>query len=231
MRCIRPIRREGATTRRLLREFREKKHATSPLVMLSATELARRIRAREVSSEAVVQAHIEQIQAVNPVLNAVVVERFEVSSHDLHVTRMCRILTPRAQEALREARAADRQVREAADASTLPPFLGVPCSIKECFAVKGMPNTAGLLSRTGEQFRAREDATAVERLRAAGFIPLGLTNLSELCMWYESHNLVYGRTNNPYNVACVCVWPLHGAALAAAYGGSSRWLCTQRGRE
>jgi fatty acid amide hydrolase 2 len=60
-----------------------------------------------------------------------------------------------------------------------------------------MPFTAGLYSRRG--VRATSDATAVARLRAAGAIPIGVTNTSELCMWMESSNNVYGRTNNPYD--------------------------------
>ena len=61
-----------------------------------------------------------------------------------------------------------------------------------------MPNSSGLMHRKG--IVASEDATAVKRLRAAGAIPLGVTNTAELCMWIESNNHVYGRTNNPYDV-------------------------------
>jgi len=73
----------------------------------------------------------------------------------------------------------------------------VPCSVKECFSFTGMPQTSGLISR--KNYIAKEDATTVERLRRAGAIPLGITNVSELCMWMESFNSLYGRTNNPYN--------------------------------
>ena len=59
---------------------------------------------------------------------------------------------------------------------------------------------AGLMSRKARYARAASDAAAVQRLRAAGFIPLGVTNVSELCMWYESNNKIYGRTRNPYNL-------------------------------
>jgi fatty acid amide hydrolase 2 len=79
----------------------------------------------------------------------------------------------------------------------LPPLLGVPCTIKESFAVEGMPNAAGLVHR-GE-VRARADAPAVARLRAAGAIPISVTNTSEATMWIESSNHLYGRTNNAYN--------------------------------
>lgn len=145
------------------------------LLMISATALAGRIRRGEVSSREVVDLHIEAIERVNPVLNAVVATRY--------------------QEARRAAKAADeRLANEGPD--KLPPLHGVPCTIKEAFALEGMPNTSGLQTRVGQ--RATSDATAVARLRAAGAIPLGVTNTSELCMWLESDNKVYGRSNNPY---------------------------------
>jgi len=142
----------------------------------SGTALAARIRAGEVSSREVVDAHIACIEAVNPAINAVVAERYEA--------------------ARAEADAAD-----AALASTpvdqLPPFHGVPCTIKETFAFGGMPNTGGLLARKGTT--ADADAVTVRRFREAGAIPLGVTNVSELAMWMESVNKVYGRSKNPYN--------------------------------
>lgn len=61
-----------------------------------------------------------------------------------------------------------------------------------------MPNTSGLVNR--RNVVATSDATVVSRLKQAGAIPLGVTNCSELCMWYESSNRVYGRTNNPYDL-------------------------------
>lgn len=149
-----------------------------PLLSLSATRLASLIRSGEVSSAEVVEAHIRQVERVNPTLNAMVATRFEA--------------------ARAEARAADARLRDRSEpAASLPPFLGVPCSIKESFAVAGMPHSAGLVARAG--VRASEDAITVARMREAGFIPLGVTNVSELCMWMESINRVYGRTNNPYD--------------------------------
>ncbi|MBX7193801.1 MAG: amidase [Sandaracinaceae bacterium] len=147
-----------------------------PFVTESATELARKIRTREASSVEIVEAHLSLLLRENPRLNAIVETRLA--------------------DARREAREADARVlREAAEA--LPPFLGVPCTIKESFGVDGMHQTGGLRSRTAT--RATSDAVAVKRLRAAGAIPLGTTNVSELCMWMESENRLYGRTNNPYD--------------------------------
>ena len=151
--------------------------ALDELLTLSGVELARRIRAREVSSRAVVEAHIARIEAVNPILNAVVARRYD--------------------RARAEADAADATIAAAGPGATLPPYLGVPCTIKECFALDGMPQSSGLVAR--KDVIARDDATTVARMRAAGAIPLGVTNVSELCMWYESNNRVYGRTNNPYD--------------------------------
>ncbi|MFW5878958.1 MAG: amidase [Myxococcota bacterium] len=127
------------------------------------------------SARDVLEAHIERIRRVNPVLNAMVRDRFEAARE--------------------EADAADASVRSGA--GPLPWFYGVPCSIKEAFALSGMPQTGGLLVRKGHV--APRDATAVARIRGAGAIPMGVTNVSELCMWFESSNRVYGRTNNPYD--------------------------------
>ena len=143
---------------------------------LSAVELARRIRRRELSSHEVVLAHVRRAQRVNPTLNAIVRDRYAA--------------------ALDDAKRADQRLASG-HADPLPPFFGVPCTVKEAFAFEGMPNTGGLVARKGRT--ASRDAVTVARLRAAGAIPLGVTNVSELCMWLESANRVYGRTNNPYD--------------------------------
>ncbi|HEX8951616.1 MAG TPA: amidase family protein, partial [Polyangia bacterium] len=144
-----------------------------------------------------VEAHVDRIRAVNPRLNAVVAERF--------------------QAAREEARRADEQTRTTPKAK-LPPLHGVPCTIKEAFALTGMPNSGGLVSRSG--VRATSDATTVSRLRAAGAIPLGVTNTSELCMWYESNNRVYGRTNNPYDPSRIVGGSSGGEGAIIGAGGS-----------
>ncbi len=147
-----------------------------PLLTASATALARMIRTREVSSRQVVEAHIAHAERVNPILNAIVHDRYA--------------------DARKEADSADERVaKDSAD--SLPPFWGVPFTIKECLGVRGLRKTSGLLSR--KNYIADEDATAAARLRAAGGIILGVTNVSELMMWYETFNKVYGRTNNPYD--------------------------------
>jgi fatty acid amide hydrolase 2 len=146
-----------------------------PLLLLSGSQIAEQIRRREVSSLEAVEAHIRHVERVNPALNAMVAERFDAARG--------------------EARDADARLAQGDQG--LPPFHGVPCSIKESFALTGMPFTSGLVARKG--VRAERDAVGVARLRAAGAIPLGVTNTSELCMWMESNNRVYGRSNNPYD--------------------------------
>ena len=167
------------------------------LNFVSASRIAQLIRERKVTSREVVELHIAQIERVNPTLNAVVATRFD--------------------EARREADLADERVRASLPAE-LPPLLGVPCTIKESFHVGGMPNCAGLVSRKGVVSTA--DATAVRRLRTAGAIPLGMTNTSELCMWMETENRVYGRTNNPYDPERIVGGSSGGEAAIIAAGGS-----------
>lgn len=162
----------------------------------SAVELARMIRAGQVSSREVVDAHIAQCQRAASV-NAVVVDRYDA--------------------ARREADAADeRRAREGVDA--LPPFHGVPCSIKESFALEGMPWTAGLVARRGTL--APRDAPTVARYRAAGLIPVGVTNTSELCMWFESDNRVYGRTSCAYDPDRIAGGSSGGEGAVVGVGGA-----------
>lgn len=146
------------------------------LLTYSATKIAELIRKKEVSATDVVNIHIEQIKRVNPILNAVVKDRFE--------------------EAKNDARKVD-EIIQSGSKDSLPPLFGVPCTIKECFAFQGMPQTGGLYSR--RNLIAQEDATVVKRVKEAGTIPLGITNVPELCMWMETYNTFYGRTRNPYD--------------------------------
>ncbi len=148
-----------------------------PVTESSALELAAAIRAGEVRARRVVDEHIALVEAVNPRINAIVAARFEA--------------------ARAEADAADERVTAAGKDDDLPPLLGVPCTIKESFALEGMPHTSGSLGR--RDVVADRSATAVQRLVDAGAIPLGVTNTSELTLWIESQNPVWGRTDNAYD--------------------------------
>ena len=145
------------------------------LTQRSAISLAAAIRSGETTAREVVDAHLALLERVNGDLNAVIAPRFD--------------------EARAEADAADARI--AAGEDDLPPLLGVPCTIKESIAVEGMPNCAGVVAR--RDVRAERTAPIAQRVLDAGAILLGLTNTSELCMWIESDNRVYGRTRNPYD--------------------------------
>src|SRR3954469_4559903 len=146
------------------------------IIERSASDLARAIREGELTSREVVEAHVAHARRRNPGLKAIAADRFDA--------------------ALEEADAADARI-PMGGGTDLPPFLGVPCTIKESFAVEGMPNAAGLVHLADKV--AEKDAPAVARLKAAGAIPIGVTNTSEATMWIESSNRLYGRTNNAYD--------------------------------
>jgi fatty acid amide hydrolase 2 len=147
---------------------------TRAITERSAVDLAAAIRSGELRSREVVDAHIELIERRNPSVNAIVANRFEA--------------------ARAEADAADAKV---AAGDEVGPLHGVPCTIKESFAVAGLPHTSGSLGR--KDVIAEHSATAVERLIGAGAIVLGVTNTSELTLWIESENRVWGRTDNAYD--------------------------------
>ena len=167
----------------------------------SAVELAAAVRTGETTARVVVTAHIDRLRAIAGTVNALAAERFDA--------------------ALVDADVADRRVAEAGSTSArdeLPALLGVPFTVKESIAVQGMPNAAGLMSRGG--YRAERDAPTVARLREAGAIPLGVTNTSELTLWIESDNRLYGRTNNPYDVTRTAGGSSGGEGAAVGSGGS-----------
>jgi amidase len=165
------------------------------IIYASTAALADAIRQKEVSSEEVVSAHLDRIEAVNPALNAVV----QVSG----------------EEALEQARAADAAL---ATGVVPGPLHGVPMTIKDNL------DTAGIISTGGTQGRAafvpEEDATVVARLRSAGSILLGKTNTPELTLAYETDNVVYGRTNNPYDLDRTPGGSSGGSAAILAAGGT-----------
>jgi len=180
---------------------------THALTERSAIDLARAIRSGETSARDVVEAHIERLQRDQARLNAVVVDRYDA--------------------ARAEADAADELVSNTADRDSLPPFLGVPCTVKEAIAFKGLPNCAGLVSR--QEHRCEEHAPAVQRLIDAGAIPLGLTNTPELCLWIETENRQYGRTNNAYDAARTAGGSSGGEGAAVGSGGSPLGLAADIG--
>ena len=104
---------------------------------------------------------------------------------------------------------------------------GVPVTVKECFDVTGTPSTVGLSTRSGH--RAASDAPVVARLRQAGAIILGKTNVSQLLMFVEADNPVYGRTNNPWNADRSAGGSSGGEGAIVAARGSALGLGTDIG--
>jgi len=166
------------------------------IIYASATSIAQAIRDKRVSAAEVVEAHLQRIAAVHPALNAVV-----------------QTVGPRARL---EALAADQAL---ARGELRGPLHGVPMTIKDSL------DTAGVISTGGTKGRAtlvpEQDATVVARLRAAGAILLGKTNTPELTLSGETDNLVYGRTNNPYDVSRTPGGSSGGAGALLAAGGSA----------
>ena len=166
-----------------------------PLIHSSASSLARAIQAKQVSSVEVVQAHLDRIEEVNPQLNAVV----QIA----------------AERALEEAREADAAL---ARGEVKGPLHGVPMTFKDSLETEGIVSTAGLLGR--KDYVPTEDAVVVARMRAAGAIVLGKTNTPAMIWGGETNNLVYGRTNNPYDVTKTPGGSSGGAGAIVASAGS-----------
>ena len=163
------------------------------LCFLPATELVRLYRARKVSPSEVMRAVLARIDAVNPSVNAYV--------------------TVAREAALAAARKATSALRRGA---TLPPLHGVPVSIKDLTATKGIRTTWG--SKEFEHHVPSEDALVVTRLKAAGAIVVGKTNTPEFGAGGNTFNAVFGATRNPWNLALTCGGSSGGAAVALATG-------------
>jgi amidase len=147
------------------------------------------IRSREVSSVEVIEAHLARIERLNPALNAIV--------------------TLDADGALEQARAIDNGASERNG-----PLLGVPITLKDCHETAGMRTTSGH-PPLGEYVPER-DGTVAARLKAAGAILLGKTNVSQLLADSQSNNPVFGRTNNPWDLSRTPGGSSGGAAAAVA---------------
>ena len=166
------------------------------LNFLSAAEMAEQIRAHKISPVEVTQAHLSRIASLNPLLNAFV-----------HTDN---------ERALRDAQAREA---EAGRGEIRGPLHGVPISIKSSLDVAGMQCEAG--TRLREGYVASSDAVLVARLRQAGAIVLGVTNTPELLMAWETDNLLYGKTNNPWDLSRTAGGSSGGEAAAVASGCST----------
>jgi len=161
----------------------------------SAIDLAQLIATGQASSMEVVDAHLARIEAVNPKLNAVV-----------------RVL---ADTARAQAAAADRKV---AAGEALGPLHGVPITVKENIDMAGLPTTNAVVSLAGAI--ASCDAPVVERMRAAGAIPIGRTNLPDFGLRAHTDSSLHGLTRNPWDHARTAGGSSGGEAAALATGMS-----------
>ena len=161
------------------------------LCFLSAVELAQKIRSGEISAVETMEAHLAQIEKVNPQVNAIVT-----------------LLPERAME---EARKADEKL---AKGEEVGPLHGLPVAHKDLVQTRGVRTTFGSL--VYEDFIPDKDALLVERLREAGAILLGKTNTPEFGAGSQTFNKVFGVTKNPYDLSKTCGGSSGGAAVSVA---------------
>jgi amidase len=166
----------------------------SDLCSCSVRELLSLLRARQVSARELMTAHLDRIRQINPVINAVVGQRPD-------------------DECLASADQADRALARGEPAG---PLHGLPWAFKDLEAAVGFPFTEG--SPIYGRRMPGEDTVLVERIRAAGAIPIGKTNIPEFGMGSHTYNRVYGTTRNPYDTSRSAGGSSGGAAAAVAAG-------------
>jgi amidase len=163
------------------------------ICFLSAAGLVKRMRAKELSAAEVMQAHLSQIDRINPKVNAIV--------------------TLLAEQAMAQARSADEALAKGKELGCLH---GLPVAHKDLVMTKGIRTTSG--SPIFKDFVPQEDALIVERLKQAGAITIGKTNTPEFGAGSQTFNDVFGETLNPYNTSKTCGGSSGGAAVALACG-------------
>jgi len=168
---------------------------SADLTRLDASALSELLAAGDVSSVEVTQAHLDRIAAVDPDIHAF-----------LHVNA----------EALSTAAAADaaRKSGKLASGDPVGALTGVPVAIKDVLCTLGMPSTAG--SKILEGWIPPYDATVVARMRAAGLVPLGKTNMDEFAMGSSTEHSAYGNTHNPWDLARIPGGSGGGSAAAVS---------------
>jgi len=165
----------------------------SELAFASATELAQKIQKRELSCEELLNLYLGRVDQYNGELNALVVDIRD--------------------QALVDARAADKAL---ADGKELGPLHGIPMTVKESYNVAGTPTTWG--NPAWKDNVTKEDAESVKKLKDAGAIVFGKTNVPLMLADFQSYNDVYGTTNNPYDLERGPGGSSGGSAAALAAG-------------
>lgn len=162
---------------------------------MTAAQLAAGLKRKAFSATELCEATIARIEALDPQVNAVVVRDFE--------------------RARTEARMADDAIAR----GKAGPLAGIPMTVKESFDLRGHPTTWGF--EMHRDHRAREDALAVQRAKAAGAVVLGKTNVPPALADWQSDNPIYGRTNNPHAPGHSAGGSSGGSAAAIAMGFSA----------
>jgi Asp-tRNA(Asn)/Glu-tRNA(Gln) amidotransferase A subunit family amidase len=168
------------------------------LTSCSAIELIELVRSHAVSPVEIAETHLKRIDSLNPKLNAIVT------------------LAP---DFIEKARDAEAMVMRG---DHLGPLHGLPMTIKDAIDTAGLRTTSGSRLRTNHV--PRSDAPSVARLKGAGAIVIGKTNMSELAMVYTADNPVFGRTNNPYDISRTPGGSSGGEGAAIAAGLSPAGL-------
>ena len=176
----------------------------SDAIYWSACRIAREIRAGELSSRDIVELCLDRIDQVNPSINAVVQLADERARNE-----------------------ADELDRQAAHGQFKGALHGVPITLKDSLDTEGIVSTGGTMGRKG--FIPSQDAPVAARLRHAGAVLLGKTNTPELTFSGETNNLIYGRTNNPYDLERSPGGSSGGSAAIIACGGSALELGSDTG--
>ena len=158
------------------------------LCYYSASELANKIRCKEISAHETMEAHLRQIERINPQVNAIVTTAFE--------------------QALNNAMLADKRLIKGEE---IGPLHGLPIAHKDLILTKGIRTTFGSLIY--KDFIPDKDSLLVERLRKAGAIMLGKTNTPEFGAGSQTFNNIFGATKNPYDLSKTCGGSSGGAAI------------------
>ena len=177
----------------LLNKTLEAQAAPSSICFMSALEMAALIRAGKLSAREALAAHLEQIERVNPKVNAIVTLVAEMA-----------------------ADAAAKADELQAQKKHLGPLHGLPVAHKDLFETRGIRTTFG--SPLYKDYIPAEDDIVVERIRRAGAITIGKTNTPEFGAGSQTFNKVFGATHNPYDLSKTCGGSSGGAAVALACG-------------
>ncbi len=147
----------------------------NPFAVLRIHEVRELLKLKKASPVEIFRAYRRQADKVNPSINAIVADRWD--------------------QAFLEAKALEKQLQ---DGGEVPRLAGLPFTAKELFEAEGMPHTLGTEKRRG--VRGKVNATQIDRLIKEGALFAGVTNVPEMGLWFETYNVIYGVTNNPYDL-------------------------------